>query len=92
MSDDPIDTYGLDPADGDRSYEWSLNQSAPIDWPDRFRKAADAAEEIAPMEAYGNLGVAVLLRDLAQRVTDNVRPDVVEAIGRALTEDGGQDR
>jgi hypothetical protein len=76
MSDDPIDTYGIDPADGDRSYERWLNQAALIDWPARFRAAA----EVAAREGWSN--TALTLRGLAQN--DQVHPDVVEAIGRAL--------
>ncbi|HTF49500.1 MAG TPA: hypothetical protein VK735_18815 [Pseudonocardia sp.] len=80
MSDDPIDTYGLDPADGDRSYEWSLNQPAPIDWPARFRKAADVAEREG---AYG-------IADHLRRGADELPPAVVEAIGRELSGKDGE--
>jgi hypothetical protein len=49
-------------------------QRAPIDWPPRFRAAADAAR------AAGYVDAAEHFRALS----NNVALDVVEAIGRAL--------
>lgn len=86
MSDDPIDMNGPDPADGDRSYEWCLDQArtgAPVDWPARFRAAADAAEKT-------DLNLAYVLAQTALAIEANeADPDTVEAIGRALL-GGGQ--
>jgi hypothetical protein len=50
-----------------------LQAPAPADWPARFRKAAD----VAPV------GTAQELRLIAARL-ERQRPDLVEAIGRAL--------
>jgi hypothetical protein len=58
--------------------------SAPINWPARLRRAALAAETLDPMEADGDVGIAVLLRHLAWRVEDGVPSDMLAAVGRAL--------
>lgn len=52
-------------------------QPAPIDWPARFRAAAEVAE------GEGWLGTATQLRELALHFPAG-RPAGVEAIGRAL--------
>lgn len=62
------------------------DQPAPIDWPDRFRTAADVAEGEFEIDA------TAVLDDVAWRL-ERMPLHVVEAIGRALLgEDGGQDR
>lgn len=50
----------------------------PIDWPARFRAAAEVAA------GAGWNGTAANIRDLAHRHADEDRRRVVEAIGRAL--------
>lgn len=61
--------------------------SAAVDWPARFRTAADVAEKA------DHEGASWLLGEFADMATEDLPPHVVEAIGRALLgEDGGQDR
>ena len=57
--------------------ECKTGDSTPIDWPARFRTAADAAEK------RGAAAGAAELRDFANKMFW-APPDVVEAIGRAL--------
>jgi hypothetical protein len=59
MSDDPIDTYGPDPGDGDRSYEWWLDQVQPPDLDGRDPATLTELEKLA----YAYPAVAELVRE-----------------------------
>ena len=60
---------------------WHYASDGPINWPARFRTAADVAEEIRGFTAE------MKLRELAV-VLDAYLPDAREAIGRALLGEG----
>lgn len=65
----------------------SAEITGPVDWPARFRAAADVAEKA------DHEGASWLLGEFADMATEDLPPHVVEAIGRALLgEAGGQDR
>ena len=57
-------------------------RAAPIDWPARFRAAAEAAHHMGEHDLGGRLSVA------ARELDGPVPPRVVEAIGRALLGEG----
>jgi hypothetical protein len=60
-------------------------KTAPVDWPARFRAAAEA------VEGFGAVPVRVALRVLAKDL-EHTPPHVVEAIGRALLGEDGTDQ
>jgi len=62
----------------------SVEITEPIDWPARFRKAADVAEKREWDE------FAYTLRGMAREMEQWMDPEEVEAIGRALLRDTGE--
>jgi hypothetical protein len=61
----------------------AARKDAPVDWPARFRKAADVAEREGFSETAGQI------RNAAEYL-ETVPPHVVEAIGEALSREGQQ--
>jgi hypothetical protein len=79
-----LDAHGMDEriheTESGKAFRAPLDDPAPIDWPARFRAAADAVEgECTPAWYW--------LFSLATHLQHADEPHVVEAIGRALLDD-----